>query len=103
MPNILKKEKVEKLAEKLKLSSALYFTKYTGMNVAQATDLRFKFKESNVDYFISKNTLTKLAITKSGIKGNNYDEFLLGQIGIAYANDDPTAPAKVIKDLPINN
>ena len=28
---------------------------------------------------------------------------LLGQVGIAYANDDPTAPAKVIKEFKKTN
>ena len=51
-------ELIDFLSEKLKNSSALYFTKYTGMNVPQATMLREKFKENNVDYLVSKNTVS---------------------------------------------
>ena len=94
---------IDTLSEKFKNSSALYFTKYTGMKVPQATELREKFKEKNVDYLVSKNTLTKLAIAKSGLDNNIFNDFLLGQIGIAYANDDPTAPAKVIKEFSESN
>ena len=94
-----KVELIDKLSEKLKNARALYFTKYTGMDVPQATELRFKFKENNVEYLISKNTLTKLAITKSGLDDKILNKLLLGQIGIAYANEDPTAPAKVIKEF----
>ena len=96
-------ELVENLSEKFKNSTALYFTKYTGMNVPQATELREKFKDNNVDYLVSKNTLTKLAITKSGLDNNIFDNFLLGQIAIAYAKNDPTAPAKVIKEFSKSN
>jgi len=96
-------ELVNSLSEKFKDSSALYFTKYTGMNVPQATELREKFKENNVDYLVSKNTLTRLAIAKSGLDDSIFNNFLLGQVGIAYASDDPTAPAKVIKEFSKSN
>ena len=43
-------ELIDSLSAKFKSSSALYFTRYTGMNVAQATELRSKFKENDVDY-----------------------------------------------------
>ena len=92
-------ELVESLTQKFKNSSALYFTKYTGMNVDQATELRFNFKESNSEYFISKNTLTKIAIENAGLDTKLFESYLSGQIGIAYAGDDPTAPARVIKDF----
>ena len=96
-------ELVENLSEKFKNSKALYFTKYTGMDVLQATELRSMFKKNNVDFLISKNTLTKLAVKKSGLKEGIFDDYLLGQIAIAYANEDPTAPAKVIKEFKKNN
>ncbi len=92
-------ELVESLTQKFKNSSALYFTKYTGMNVDQATELRFNFKESNSEFFISKNTLTKIAIENAGLDTKLFESYLSGQIGIAYAGDDPTAPARVIKDF----
>ena len=97
-----KKEVVKNLTEKFKNSSALYFTKYTGMSVTQATELRANFKNNNVDYLISKNTLTKIAIDKSGLD-SNLKEYLSGQVGIAYANEDPTAPAKIIKEFSKSN
>ena len=68
------------------------------MSVSQATQLRKSFRENSVEYKVSKNTLTKIAAKNAG-----YDEsklmIFVGQIGIAYADSDPTAPAKVIKDF----
>lgn len=96
-------ELVENLSNKFKNSSALYFTKYTGMNVEQATKLRFDFKDNEVDFLISKNTLTKRAVKKSGLNEKDFELFLNGQIAIAYAKEDPTAPAKVIKEFSKTN
>ena len=99
MPNQNNIKSVKELEEKIKGSSALYFTKYTGMNVAQATELRREFRSNSVDYKVSKNTLTKIAATNVGYDANKIEEILVGQIGIAYADSDPSAPAKVIKDF----
>ena len=57
MPNVKKIELVEELSERIKSSSALYFTKYTGMSVEQASGLRQSFTDSSVEYVVSKNTL----------------------------------------------
>ena len=103
MPNVKKVELVEELSEKIKMSSALYFTKYTGMNVEQASDLRQSFTDNSVEFVVSKNTLTKLAAEKAGLDKDMFNEFLSGQIAIAYAGDDPTAPAKVIKNFSKEN
>ena len=103
MPNVKKVELVEELSEKIKMYSALYFTKYTGMNVEQASDLRQSFTDNSVEFVVSKNTLTKLAAEKAGLDKDMFNEFLSGQIAIAYAGDDPTAPAKVIKGFSKEN
>tara|TARA_Y100001970_G_scaffold76571_1_gene97214 strand:+ start:3399 stop:3920 length:522 start_codon:yes stop_codon:yes gene_type:complete len=103
MPNQNNIKIVKELEEKIKGSSALYFTRYTGMNVAQATELRREFRNNSVDYKISKNTLTKIAATNAGYDADKIEEILVGQIGIAYADSDPAAPAKVIKDFVKDN
>lgn len=103
MPNAKNLEIVESLSEKIRSSSALYFTKYTGMNVEQAAQLRQNFTDNSVEFIVSKNTLTKIAAEQAGLGENLFDEFLSGQIAIAYASDDPTAPARVIKDFSKDN
>ena len=102
MPSKANISKVEVLTEKFKNSSAMYFTKYTGMNVDSATKLRMDFISNDVDYYIAKNTLTKLAAKNAGFE-EIFNSILSGQIGIAYAGSDPTAPAKVIKKFTKDN
>lgn len=95
MPNPEKTKIVENIEEHFKNSSGIYFTKYTGLNVAQATRLRDKLRENNVIFKVTKNTLTKIAAKNSGYE--NINDFLVGQIGIAYSESDAAIPAKVIK------
>jgi len=99
MPSKKNIETVEFLSQKLKSSKALYFTKYTGMNVEQANVLRQNFTDNSIDYFVSKNTLTKIAINNAGYDNKIFDEFLNGQVAVAYAKEDPIAPARVIKEF----
>mgnify|MGYP001363186230 CR=1 FL=1 len=102
MPNVHKINIVDQLTQKFESSSGIYFTCYTGMNVRQATELRKQFRESGVDYLVSKNTLTKLAATKAGYK-DKLNDFFRGQVGIAYADEDPISPARVIKNFKKEN
>jgi large subunit ribosomal protein L10 len=102
MPSKANINKVEVLTDKFKKSSAMYFTKYTGMDVDSATKLRMDFTNNDVDFYIAKNTLTKLAAKNAGYD-DIFNSILNGQIGIAYAGDDPTAPAKVIKNFAKDN
>ena len=102
MPSQKNINTVEKLTDKFKNSSAIYFTKYTGVNVEQASKLRMEFIDNDVDFLVSKNTLSKIAAKNAGYE-DLFDNILSGQIGIAYANSDPTSPARVIKDFTKEN
>tara|TARA_Y100000768_G_scaffold369087_1_gene333658 strand:+ start:169 stop:687 length:519 start_codon:yes stop_codon:yes gene_type:complete len=102
MPNQKNIDIVENLTGKFRNSSAMYFAKYTGMNVAQASDLRMKFVDNDVDFLVSKNTLVKIAAKNAGFE-DLFDNILSGQIGIAYAGSDPTSPARVIKEFSKDN
>ena len=102
MPNTYKIDIVDKLTKKIESSSGIYFTCYTGMNVARETELRKQFRENGVDYFVSKNTLTKIAATKAGYE-DKLDDFFKGQVGIAYTDEDPASPARVIKNFKKKN
>ena len=61
MPSQKNIKKVEHLTDKFKNSSAMYFTKYSGLDVESASMLRMEFTDNDVDFYVSKNTLTKIA------------------------------------------
>ena len=102
MANENKVKIVEAAEERFKNSPGIYFTNYTGMNVQQATELRKQFRDNNVQYMVAKNTLNKIAAKNAGISVD-LDDILLGQVGIAFSNEDPTSPAKVIKEFKKDN
>ena len=93
---------VEAAEERFKNSPGIYFTNYTGMNVQQATELRKHFRDNNVQYTVAKNTLNKIAAKNAGISVD-LDDILIGQVGVAFSNEDPTSPAKVIKEFKKDN
>jgi large subunit ribosomal protein L10 len=98
MPTPQKAQIIADTSVRFKESKGIYFTKYTGMNVSQATKLRKDFREDGVEYVVTKNTLTKLAAKEAGLEGK-FDDILEGQIAIAYAKEDSTSPARVIKSF----
>ena len=98
MPTPQKIEIIDNLTQKFQASSGIYFTRYTGMNVGQATELRKQFRGNALSYLISKNTLTKIAATNAGFE-DKLNEIIQGQIGIAYSSEDPTASARVNRNF----
>jgi large subunit ribosomal protein L10 len=59
------KEKiVAEVADKVSRAQGMYFTDFTGITVAEATDLRVEFRKAGVEYRVIKNTLIKRAMHK---------------------------------------
>ena len=102
MPTEQKIDIVKETTERFKKASGIYFTNYSGIDVQTITNLRKSFRQNQVEYVVTKNTLTKIAAKEAGYEGL-FDEILNGQIGIAYSEEDPTAPARVIKDFKKEN
>ena len=100
MPTEHKINVVKDTLKRFQNSKGIYFTNYTGIDVKTITDLRKSFRESNVEYFVTKNTLTKRAAKEAGYE--NLDKILKGQVGIAFS-DDPTTPARIINDFKKEN
>jgi len=97
MPNEKNIQQVEELTKKLDQAKAVYFTDYLGLDVGNITELRSEFFQNSVEYCVAKNTLIKIAAKNNKIEG--LDEFLLGPTAIAISYDEPTAPAKIIKEF----
>ncbi|MGI5998574.1 MAG: 50S ribosomal protein L10 [Lutispora sp.] len=98
----LKQQIVSEVKEKLEKSSAVLLVDYKGINVADVTELRKRFREAGVDYKVYKNTLFKRAAQELGIEELN--EFLEGTVGYVFGYDDVVSPARTInqfqKDYP---
>ena len=90
-----KKQIVLDMTESLK-SKAGVFVDYKGIKVTEDTDLRVKMREADVDYTVIKNRLMKLAIKNVGF--DDLDSILVGTTSLAISNEDPIAPARIIKE-----
>jgi large subunit ribosomal protein L10 len=97
MPSIKNLETVKSLTEKLDKANAIYFTDYLGLDVVSITKLRKEFVSNDIEFTIAKNTLIKLAAKDAGMQG--LDKFLNGPTAMALSYNDPTNPAKVIKNF----
>jgi len=92
---IEKKKVVEELTKKLR-SQAGVLVNYSGITVIEDTEMRVKMRESSVDYSVVKNTLMRLAIKNVGFE--ELEPILYGTTSLAISNDDPIAPARIIKE-----
>lgn len=87
---------IAEVVERASRAVAMYFADFSRLTVAEETELRREFRKSGVEYTVVKNTLMRKALEQIAGYDRVYDK-LAGPTGIAFAFDDPAAPAKVIK------
>ena len=101
MPNTKNIDQVEQLTDKLSKAKAIYFTEYHGLNVEDITELRREFNKNDVEFKVAKNTLIKLAAENNKLDG--LSSYLSGSTAIALSYEDPTSPARVLKQFKKNH
>ena len=96
-----KQEMVTTLAEQVGKAQTIYVTDFTGLNVANITDLRRRLRAIGVEYVVVKNTLARRALSEQQLKsdGGNLDSFLAGPTALVLAGADPIGAAKVLTDF----
>ncbi len=97
MTNLSKHEQSAKLRDELSGVSAFVLVDYTGMTVAEASDLRNKFREAKCRYQVYKNSVIHYAV--AGTKHEPAQPLLKGMTGIAFSPEDPGAAARVARDF----
>ncbi|MBC8313389.1 MAG: 50S ribosomal protein L10 [Candidatus Cloacimonetes bacterium] len=90
-------EAVENIKNSIQNAKSLILVDYKGLNVEEDTELRRKFRENNVNYFVCKNTFLKLA-TKD-LKIDTLEDFLIGPTAVAVSKEEELKPAKIIADF----
>ncbi len=97
----IKKEEVSKLAEKMKNAKLILLTDYRGISVEDVTKLRSDIRNTNAEYKVIKNNITKRALAECEIEG--LDEKLEGPTAVIICNDEYLEPTKVIYNFTKNN
>ena len=94
MPNEKKAKIIDSIEEEFNKCTIGILTDYRGLGTTQLTALRRKVQETGGDYKVVKNTLARLAATRTGKE--DLVESLEGPIAIAFGYGDITAPAKAL-------
>lgn len=101
MDNATKLQLAEELRGNIEDATALVLVGYEAMTVAEANELRGKFREAGCTYRVLKNSTIRFAIKET--KHEPLTELLKGVSALAYNEEDPGAPARVAQDFAKDN
>ena len=88
---------VAQMKETLSEAKGAVLVGYSGLTVAQVTDLRRKFLAEGVEYKVIKNTLTRIAANELGYEA--FSEHLEGPTALATSSTDAVAPARILENF----
>lgn len=88
---------IERLRDALADVPAVIVADFQGLTVEDVDQLRTEFRKVGVVYEVVKNTLARAAV--AGTTKEAMGSLFKGNSAIAYHVDDPTAPAKVLKEF----
>jgi large subunit ribosomal protein L10 len=92
-----KKTIVAEVAEEAKQAVSLVMANYSGLTVAQLTELRKTARGAGVYMRVVRNTLARRAF--QGTSFTCVDEALVGPLVLAFSKDDPGAAARIMRDF----
>ena len=101
MPTERKVAIVEDIATRMRDAAAVYFADYQGLSAPEATELRARLRENDVQFVVVKKTLSRLAAREAGV--GDIDGFLEGQTALAFTQGDPALPARILKEFGRSN
>jgi large subunit ribosomal protein L10 len=92
-----KQQEVDALKTKFGAAKGIVLADFTGVTVAEVSELRRKCREARVEYKVVKNTLARIAARDADLEGlvDHFD----GPIAIALSTVDAVAPARVLADF----
>jgi len=97
MPKPQKVTAVEDLTQRLRESPAALLTSFTGLKVAEMTELRRALAGAGTEFKVVKNTLARIAARQAGL--DDLVPLLEGSTAIAFVTDDPIAAAKGLDEV----
>jgi large subunit ribosomal protein L10 len=77
-------------------SNAVFVADFKGLSVTSLNQLRLKVRAAGGGFRVSKNTLTRLALSQGGAE--SIRPSLTGNNALAYTSGDPVALAKILTD-----
>jgi large subunit ribosomal protein L10 len=96
-----KKEIVEVVSMLARKSLSAVAANYSGLTAPEMTALRAQARDSKVTVQIIRNTLAKRALAGTDFAG--LSDYLVGPILLAFAENEPGATAKLVRDFAKTN
>jgi large subunit ribosomal protein L10 len=96
----LKQPIVDEISATIKDAASVVVVNYSGITVAEDTQLRKQLREAGVVYKVYKNTLMNRAF--KGTECEGLAPSLEGTNAIAVSKDDATAPARIVSEFAKN-
>ncbi|WP_283583345.1 50S ribosomal protein L10 [Limosilactobacillus difficilis] len=90
-----KAEIVKQTTDELNAAESAIVVDYRGLTVAEVTDLRKQLRDADVSMKVIKNKILERAV-----EGTDYEDLksvFVGPTAVAFSNEDPIAPAKILK------
>jgi large subunit ribosomal protein L10 len=87
---------IDRVADQISESEAIFAVDYRGITVAQIADLRVKLADTDTKLQVTKNSLAELAADKAGAA--DLKPLLVGPTALAFVKGDPAAAAKILAD-----
>ncbi len=103
MPSVRKQKLMEELNSIINEKPNILMTTYSGLTVAQLTDLRKKIREKNGVLKIVKNNIFKIALKNSPkheyeSKLEKIEKTIVGPLAVIFANEELPSIAKIIEE-----
>ena len=92
---------VQEVAESAAKAPSIVAANYTGLTATEITELRKSARAAGVRIWVVRNTLARRAF-----EGTNFDcmkDGMLGQLLLAFSNDEPGSAARIIRDFSNKN
>jgi large subunit ribosomal protein L10 len=102
MDRAQKAEQVKDIRSRFDRMTSAVFLDFTGMTVEEVTKLRDTFRAKGVEYKVVKNTLVEKALHDQKYV-DALSPALKGMTGIAWSFEEPSAAARLLKDITREN
>ncbi len=92
-----KEKELLSVTEHLKNSEGLVFTADNGLTVAETEELRSKLRQEQSSLQVIKKTLLRKAISEAKLELEDFNT--TGNVGLAFSQSDPVAPARLVNNV----
>ena len=94
-----KQQQIDLIKDRFSRATAAVLVDFRGLNVAKTSELRNLFRKAGVEYKVVKNKIVQKAVKGTKLDDPKFLANLVGQTGIAWSYEEPSAGAKVLKEF----